>query len=422
MAHIFKMMKIAWRNVFRNRRRSALTLMILISGTSCLLAMGAFLDDLLWNLRETTIHGQLGHLLVSPKGYWERGSSTPFNFLIKNAVEVQKSLNREIPGSYTVPRIQFGGLLSNATEGVSVVALGVDPAAENKMGSYVNPSLQRPVTNIVQGQNLDPGDPYGILVGEGLVKILNLKVGDNVTFISTRPEGAIDGSSFVIRGVFQTIIKDVGERLIKLPVKTAQEILGIPNQVNSILVLLPNTDQTEDTRQTLLKDRSEELAGLEILPWSDQSMFYKQSKEFLDNLFFIFKVVISLIFVISIANTVNMALFERMREYGTMMAIGNSRGTVFSMIVLEVVILGLLGSAIGILAGLGMTHLVSLSALKIPPPPSTGANDWFFVRFLFSPRLFLQVFFISFLSAIVSAIIPAYRASHIKIVQALGYT
>lgn len=421
MSKILKLLKISWRNVFHNRRRSTLTLMILVSGSSCLLAMGGFLDDLLWNLRETTIHGQLGHFLASPKGYWERGSSTPFNFLIKDADRVQRAFAAAVPDSYSVPRIKFGGLLSSDSDGVSVVALGVDPAAEQRMGSYVNPGLKRPVTNVVQGKDLDANDPYGILLGEGLVKMLNLKVGDSVTFISTRPEGAIDGSTFRVRGVFQTIIKDVGERLVKLPLKTAQEILGIPNQVNSFLIVLQDTDLTEPTRAALANDKSPELAGLEILPWSEQSIYYNQSKDFLDNLFLIVKVVISLIFIVSIANTVNMALFERMKEYGTMMAIGNSRWTIFNMIVFEAVILGLVGSLFGLLVGYGITRAITGLQLQIPPPPTTGANDWFFINFLLTPRLFVQVFLISFLSAVVSAILPAYRASHIRIVQALGY-
>lgn len=421
MVRIFKLLQISWRNVFRNRRRSALTLLILISGSSCLLAMGGFLDDLLWNLRETTIHGQLGHFLVSPKGYWERGSSTPFHFLIKDADRLQAAIDASVPDSYTVPRIKFGGLLSNESDGVSVVALGVDPAAEGKMGGYVNPSLKRPVTNVIQGKDLDASDPYGILLGEGLVKILNLKIGDSVTFISTRPEGAIDGSTFHVRGVFQTIIKDVGERLIKLPLKTAQDILGIPNQVNSFLIVLRDTEDTQSTLATLSRTKSKELEGMEILPWNEQSLYYNQSKNFLDNLFLIVKVVISLIFIVSIANTINMALFERMKEYGTMMAIGNSRATIFGMIVFEAMILGLIGSLLGILVGYGVTHLVTALEVKIPPPPTTGANDWFFANFLLTPKLFVQVFLISFLSAIFSAILPAYRACHIRIVQALGY-
>lgn len=395
--------------------------MILVVGSSCLLLMGGFLDNLMLSFRESTIHSQLGHLLVNKRGYWEQGSSTPYNYLIEDADSVATTITRAIPNANTVPRIQFGGMLSTDKDGISVIALGVDPAQESRMSQYVDPNLKVPVTNIIQGKDLDEKDPDGILVGAGIMKSLNLKVGDSVSLITTRPEGAIDGSTLHVRGVFETMLKEVGERVIKVPLGTAQKMLNLPNQINSIIVLLQNTDDTEMAQGTVSNALKSLGKSFEIIPWQVQSLLYNQTKRFLDNLFLLIKLIMSAIFIFSIANTINMSLFERMKEYGTMMAIGNSRGSIFSMILMETAILAIFGSLLGILIAFGMMKIITLLGLQIPPPPNSGTENWFYINFLVSKRLLLEVLGISFFATTFSSVFPALRACKTRIIQALGY-
>jgi putative ABC transport system permease protein len=114
-----------------------------------------------------------------------------------------------------------------------------------------------------------------------------------------------------------------------------------------------------------------------------------------------------------------MNLFERMREFGTMMAIGNSRETIFSMIFLEASLLGLIGAFLGIGIGCIVGQIISTVGIEMPPPPM-GSFSYYAVISL-EPILLLQVFFIAFISTILAALIPAYRASHFNIIHALGY-
>ncbi|HKY63712.1 MAG TPA: FtsX-like permease family protein [bacterium] len=420
----WRLLKIAGKNVLRNKRRSALTLLIIVVGSASLLLVGGFFDRLLYSLKQTFIHSQSGHFQVSRSGYFEKGSITPFNYLIQDAPRIAKLIEQSIPGAYTVPRIKFGGMLSSDRDSVAVIALGVDPRTEARMSSFRNVSLQRATTNIVEGKDLDDSDPYGIVLGAGLLKSLNLKVGDHVSFITTRQEGAVDGADFHIRGVFETVLKEVGERVVKVPLSSAQAILGLPAQVNSFLVVADDYDDSEsiDAAALTLKEAlTAEKMAFEIVPWENQSLMYKQTKHFFDNFFWILKFIISVIFIVSVANTINMALFERMREYGTMMAIGNSRSTIFTVIVLEAAILGLIGATLGVLIGWAMSHIIPLTGVRMPPPPTTGVSDWYRIYFLISPKLMLQVFAIAFFSTLFSSLIPAYRASHFRIVHALGY-
>ncbi|HKX11886.1 MAG TPA: FtsX-like permease family protein [bacterium] len=417
----FRLLKIAAKNVLRNKRRSALTLLIIVVGSASLLLVGGFFENLLFSLKQTFIHSQSGHFQISRTGYFEKGSITPFNYLIQDAAKISGMIEKALPGAYTVPRIKFGGMLSSDRDSVAVIALGVDPRSESRMGSYKNHSLHRATTNIVEGKDLDESDPYGIVLGSGLIKSLNLKIGDHVSFITTRQEGAVDGADFHIRGVFETILKEVGERVVKVPLVSAQNILGLPGQVNSFLVVADGEKDLDAASQALKSALLADNASYEVIPWEAQSLMYKQTKRFFDNFFWILKFIISVIFIVSVANTINMALFERMREYGTMMAIGNSRPTIFTVIVMEAAILGLIGATLGILIGLGMAELIPTTGVRMPPPPTTGTTDWYRIYFHIYPKLMLQVFSIAFLSTLLSSLIPAYRASHFRIVQALGY-
>jgi putative ABC transport system permease protein len=312
-------------------------------------------------------------------------------------------------------------MLSSETSSVSGFVLGVDPTLEHRMVSQPYPGA-RQTAAMIEGEDLDPKDPQGIVLGEGLTKALGLGLGTTASLITTRSSGAIDGAEFHVRGSLITPLKEVGERVMKINLQTARSLLDLPNQVHYLLVILKDTKDTQRVKHLLEKKFKSENLNLEIVTWEEQGTLYKQSRNFLAGINRVVQIIVSIIFFLSIANTINMALFERMREYGTMMAIGNSRLTVFSVIFLEACILGLIGSCIGVLTGIGAANLLGATGLEIPPPPITTVSIGSLnLLFLISPCLLLEAFLISFVATIASSIIPGYRASHLKIVQALGY-
>jgi len=153
--------------------------------------------------------------------------------------------------------------------------------------------------------------------------------------------------------------------------------------------------------------------------WEEQGEFYRKSKELLDKIYTTVQLIICIIFFLSIANTINMALFERIREFGTMMAIGNSRITIFSVILLEATFLALVGSTIGVLVGCGVAKLVSSIGIQMPPPPQ-GTTPY--IAMIDLPIwLLLQVWAITFASTVLASMVPGYRACHFRITRALGY-
>lgn len=421
MSAYVQLAKIAARNIIRNKRRTMLSLMILVMGGAGLIIVGGYFNGLLIKNRETIIYSHSGHLQVNRKDYFKKGSTDPYLYMIEDRAKVQRAIESTPGVLYTVPRLKLGGMLSNDKASLSVIALGVDPVLEQRM-VMSHPFYEEKLSaNIVEGAELDGNDPNGILIGEALKEALGLSLGDAVTFITTRKEGAIDGAQFHVRGVFKTPLKDLGERIIKIPLAAAAGVFGVSGKIHSLLVILPKTEDTEKVLPILKKNLAALDAPLEVLDWRTVVEFHRQAEEFLNNLYRTLQLIISVIFLFSIANTINMALFERMREYGTMLAIGNSRWVVFAVILMEVGILGFLGSALGLGLGISLAKFLTWSHISIPPPPGSSGLSRYVMSIMTYPRLIVEVGLTSLFATFVSAAYPAYRASHMQIVRALGY-
>ncbi|MCE9625922.1 MAG: FtsX-like permease family protein [Deltaproteobacteria bacterium] len=413
-----KLLKICWRNIFRNQRRCLLTLSILVLGCTGLILIGGFFDNMMEGFGEVFIHSQTGHIQINAKGYNRKGARAPLDYLLPDSMTILQTVEKNPNVSMVAPRLKFQGMASSNETAIAVMALGVDPTIENKMGSFQTTGENLPSTNIVEGKDLEENDPYGVIVGKGLMDAMGLRVGDTFSFITTRKEGALDGSEFKIKGVFETFIKDFDDRSLKMNLKTSQKILGLTNEVHSLLVVLDKTSKTDSAKSELLAALGPAANNLEMLTWVEQGQYYRQSKQLLQQIYAIIQIIISIIFFFSIANTINMILLERMREFGTMMAVGNSRATLFGMIFLETALLGLLGSLMGLLVGTGLAKIVSMIGIPIQPPQAAG---FYYCMINVTPGLLLQTFAISMVSSLLSSLLPAYRVSHFPIIHALGY-
>jgi len=410
--------KIAFRNVRLQKRRSAFILVILVLGCAGLMVVAGFFEGVLLNLREQFIHGATGHLMISKAGYYDHGVANPFEFLLASQREITDQCLRRPEVSVVVPRLQFEGLLATEDKASSVGIIGVDPDAERKMGLYGKEGLKTSAMEIVEGTDLSAEDPDGIIVGRGVAKLLKLKISDSVSLLASGQAGSLDGASYHVRGIFQTPIREFDNQFIKVNLGSAQAVSHAENGVTSLLVILHRTESTAIVQSDLAK--SLDGSGYEVFSWEQRGEFYRNGRDLLKQIYFILQLIFSCLIFLSIASSINMAFFERIREFGTMMALGNPRNLILFLVTMETLILGFIGLVLGL--GLAILGGMLLSNLGLQMPPLPGSTSGYGVKIILTPLIVFKVGAIGMCAALLSSFFVSLRAYSLKIVDALGYT
>lgn len=401
------MFKLALRNILRQKSRTAMTLAAIIFGVAGLILSGGFVADVLTQLGEATIHSQLGHVQVFRSGFYEQGARSPEKFMIDDADKVAEFAARMPEADAVLQRVNFTGLLNNGKADWAVMGEGVEPDKENRLGTFVR---------ITAGRALRDSDTGGILIGDGVAKALALAPGDTVTLIMNTADGALNTTEFAVVGVFQSFSKDFDARAVRIPIAAARNLVARDGS-NAIVLLLHRTADTWRVKDLLVPKLAS--LGFDIRDWVQLSDFYSKTVELYRTQFGVLQWIVLIMVLLSVFNTVNMSVFERVGEFGTLMALGNSRGYVFRLVLAENALLGLTGAAIGVVVGVLVALAISEVGIPMPPPPNSNVGYTASIRVL--PETVLLAFTVGFGATVVAALLPARKVSRTPIVDALRY-
>lgn len=398
--------RLAGRNLFRQRRRALLALATVCGGVVAFLLAGGFIHWIFQDMRESTIHSQLGHIQITRPGYFREGLGDPYAYLLpEDSRPVQAALGADL--RTIAPRLAFNGLLSKGDATVSFVGEGIAPAQEAP--------ITRAIT-IVAGQDLTSTDPDSVLLGEGLAANLGAVPGDKVVLLATTASGGVNAVELKVAGLFATITKAYDDTVLRAPIDTARRLMRVEGST-SWVVLLNSTEGTatavERLRQTLLPRE------FEVIPWQELADFYNKTVELFSRQVGVVRLLIALIVVLSISNTLSMAVIERTGEIGTSMAIGVRRHGILALFVWEGALLGLVGGTIGVALGYLFGELISAIGIPMPPPP--GMARGYIGQIAISPALALDAFALAFVTTLLASLFPAWKASRMNIVDALRH-
>lgn len=400
------MLKLAIRNLFRHKARSALTLGAIVLGVLALILSGGFVEDIFIQLREATIHSQLGHLQVFKRGYRTLGRRAPFQYMIQEPDKLASEL-RGLPDVLDItPRVNFSGLLNNRRTSYPIIGEGVDPEKEALLSKYMI---------IKEGRQLSGKEPYGIMLGSGVAAALNLRPGDDVTLLLNTAEGALNTLDFQIIGVFQTLSKDYDDRAVRIPLRAAWELLGT-RSAHSLVFALKDSHATDDVAAFV--KRQLPLDEFEIKTWNQLSDFYQKTVDLYQRHFGVLRLIILGMVLLSVANSINMNIHERTGEFGTLMALGHHRRRIFGLVMVESLVLGFVGGAIGVLLASVLALLISSIGIPMPPMPNTEVNYTAYIRLV--PAEIALGFWVAVAASMLAAILPAGKVSRLPIVYALS--
>jgi len=399
------MLRLAIRNIFRQRTRSLMMLAAIISGVVGLILTAGFIRDIYFQLGEAFIHTQTGHFQVARPRYFEFGIRTPEKYLIAEPAKVHHQI-AALPGvTGVMQRLDFTGLLSNGTTDLAIIGEGVEPQEDAKFNSWLR---------MIAGRRLQADDRDGVMVGKGVADSLKLKPGDRVTLMTSTADGAINTLDLVVTGVFISFAKDYDDRALRIALPAAQELManeGVSRMIG-IVEVRERADEIVAQLRNMLPAQQ-----FDVRSWTQLSDFYTNTVAAYEGQFGVIRVIIFMMVILSVANVVNMSIFERTGEFGTMRALGNNGGQVMQLIFCESFLLGCTGAVLGVLIGIGLALLISAIGIPMPPPPNM--NQGYTAQIRLAWDSIAVAFLTGLIAPLPASLWPAWKMRRIPIVDAL---
>jgi putative ABC transport system permease protein len=402
----------AFRNVLRNKRRSLITLLAVGVGFMAINVFGGYTARTFTGLQTSAIYGEgNGHLTIFKKGFLTEGKMNPKQYMItaEEIGQITNLLTKNPAVKRIIPKMDLSGLISNGMISTIFIANGI--AAEDEAFLTTDYPYRG------EGQPINAQQPSGAVMASGLAKMLNFKVGDTAVIMSNTLDGQMNALDMNVAGVVNTGFEATNDKFLIMPLQFAQSLYDTTS-VDRLVVVLNDTVQTASMRQWLQAQLPTINFQAEIKSWDEMSIMYTKVKGLFDMIFLFIFCIVLVIVVTSVVNTMTMSVVERTQEIGTLRALGLKRRDVLRIFGAEGFMIGLLGTGIGFVGTILTILLIALSKLSYIPP---GVDTPVPIEVAFAPsNMLVSAVFLIVLSFI-AAISPSFRASRLKIVDALGH-
>ncbi len=411
---MFNIAKIAIRNLRRYRRRSALTVSLITVGVVFMLVFvsvsGSFKELMISDITKS----YLGDLQIHRRGYVAAIESLPLtlNMTSQEASRVTAVLQSIPEIAAFSERIKFGALFSNFAETTNVRVNGVYPEKEFSV------STQMP-SRIVQGEkSLTALERGKILVPELLARGFNTKVGDTVVVVATNKDGSVNGKTLLVSGILASVTGP-GGRDAYIHLEDAMEILRMQSrEVSEIAVSLKALGQVERVADVIRAQLGSEgpKPQFDVHTWSQLSPFANIAR-MIDMMTFFIRLMLIAVVLISILNVMIMAVYERVREIGTIAAIGTLPRKILSLFLVEGLFLGFVGAVSGALLGLAIILVLNVWKVSF----AFGQAQSLTLAPTIAPLEVVIASVMVIVISVLASVQPAYKASRMEPIDALRH-
>jgi ABC-type lipoprotein release transport system permease subunit len=400
---------IAYRDLGRNRRRSALTLVAVTLGMALLVVMSALIKGAMEGSLDNSIRLQTGHVQVREESYDEDEVSLEWEDLLNDPQGLATQAQALESVRVATPVLWANGMLTVRDQSVGVQVVGIDPLSE----------AHAPIRDaLTAGEFLAPDDRSGILIGKRLAESLGVTEGSQVSLMVTTADQQPDQAIFTIRGLYSTGVASYDETTVFLPLSKAQAFTRAGERASAIRILLDDREKAEALAVAL---RAPERS---VLNWRELNKVFLQVMEQSDVFMQLMYLVVLAVVAVVIANTLLMSVFERTREMGILAALGMKGRQILVMFLLEAATLGLAGIVLGIvLGGLGVAYLATVG-LPIGEAAAAGeaSNIITYGNILyarFSPSDTVSLSIAELIITLLASLYPAWLAARLEPIEAL---
>ncbi|MGO8695586.1 MAG: ABC transporter permease [Rectinemataceae bacterium] len=346
---------IAWRNLLRHRRRTLTTLSALIIGLAGLVVFQGFLGEEMRNFRDSTILGGIGHIEVAGgEGYFGDGAFDPYAYILGNAKALETKLERDPRVACVFPSTGITAVAGKGKKATTLLVAGYPPERmyfAPPAGIVRQPRDRFSLGTLVAGSPIEPGARDRIVLGETAARVLGARPGEIVTLMAILPDGGLAGRDFRVAAVYRSAGLD--KMFAYTDYETAKAFTGISGP--------PVLDVIAKNIAAVPAIVGSLPAGTAYRTWDRLATLYVQVDRMLMSFLDVIRAIILLVTLFILANSMSRAVLERMREWGTLRAIGTKRRDVLFIVLLEGCLQGAAGALIGVGLGFAISGAIDLA-------------------------------------------------------------
>lgn len=403
------LLTLAWRNVWRNRRRSAITTLSIAAGLAAILFAQSLTKTIQYQLVQKATRVFTGHIQILDKTV--ENHKFPEE-LIEDPAAVESAIRGVGNIAAYEKRILVTGLASTKQESLAVLVIGIEPEKDKRiMGMH---------EYLSEGSFLG-AEPDGMYMGSEIARRLGLKVGDELVVMCSAVDGSMGAELFRVSGIFHTNSYTFDASIVYVPLEAAQSLLAADDRVNNFVFRIKDPALLRRTQE----DLSRVLPGqpVQVLTWEEVDPELVGIRDYQDALLGIVLVVVFVIVALGILNTLLMSMFERIREFGVLMAIGARPGVIRRLVIVESCLMGLVGTLFGLVLGCGLIAYYGRTGLELPITDAVGYfmpfDTVLYLRFVWPTHLLALA--AVFVTSVLSGVVPALRASSLRPAESLRH-
>lgn len=397
---------IAYRNIFKNRTRSLLSVLVVTASSIAIIVFWGFTEEALDFMKKVAADQQYGHLQIATQQYWDRQSDDRKDLLLMNHQQISEEL-KSIPDIKSISgRISFFGLISTGDTTTTAQFVGISPTLEPQF---------RDNLVLKSGQYFSSETADEILISPHFSRILNVNVGQKLTIVANSIDGIINAREYNIVGIYSTSLEEIDNFTFYMPVSQAQKILDT-DAFDFLTIRTESLLNAQSTKKAINQLIQKKHPQLQVKTWYELGLLYRQVESFYQIQNFVVLLIIGLLVVLGIGNIIGINIHERTGEIGTIRSLGETRSSIVKIFSYEGFLVGVIGSIIG--AILATAIIAKLNYLKIMTD-MPGASEPVAILFKYSAKAYTIAFVTNISLTIVASILPSVRASRIQIVEAL---
>ena len=403
--------QLAWRNIWRNPRRTTIILIAIVIGMWTMIVGGALMRGMVDQMVTTGIATLTGHLQIHAQGYRD----DPVVEYSMPQTELLPLLQEQLPpDAHWSARVRVNAIASNARHSTGITLVGIDPEREAAV-SFIGRALQ-------EGRNLDADDDHAVFVGEALLDKFETKLGRKLVLMAQDRNNDIASRGFRIVGVYRADLAATEKQFVFIPLKAAQDMLGLENHISEVAILLPERQSADQVTDTLRKNFP---AAYDVADWQELLPIMTIYLGLMDSWVFIWYLVIFIAMGFGIVNTLLMAVFERIREFGLLKALGMKPWWIIRGVLTESFFLLAIGAAVGNILGF-VTIWAFLETGGIDLSSFAAGTEYFGMSRVIYPAVHGQdvamANIVVFILGLSISLYPASKAARFKVVEALAHT